>query len=83
VARSDENGGGGWRAFARRAPASGGWAAGGLLAASLFVGVVLGSTGTFDTAVQRVAEATGYVAADTSRLARGDEMVASADEDVL
>jgi hypothetical protein len=54
-----------------------------VLAASLFVGVLMGSAGTFDTAVQQVAEAAGYSTADTSHLAQGDEMVASADEDVL
>jgi len=63
--------------------ASSGWAAGGLLAASLLVGVLLGSAGTFDTAVQQVAEAAGYSTADPSHLAQSDEMVASADEDVL
>ncbi len=83
VARSIRSEGAGWRALARGVPASGGWAAGGLLAASLVVGVLLGSAGTFDTAVQQVAEATGYSTADTSQLARGDEMVASADEEVL
>lgn len=83
VARSTESGAPGWRAWARRAPASSGWVAGGVLAASLFVGVLMGSAGTFDTAVQQVAEAAGYSTADTSHLAQGDEMVASADEDVL
>ena len=67
-----------------RAPASSGWAAGGLLAASLVVGVLLGSAGTFDTAVQQVAEATGYSVTDTSsHLALGDEMVSASDEEVL
>jgi hypothetical protein len=90
VARSTEPAaGGGWRAWAHRAsalraPASSGWAAGGLLAASLVVGVLLGSAGTFDTAVQQVAEATGYSAPDTSsHLALGDEMVSASDEEVL
>jgi hypothetical protein len=90
VARSTEPAaGGGWRAWAHRAsalraPASSGWAAGGLLAASLVVGVLLGSAGTFDTAVQQVAEATGYSVTDTSsHLALGDEMVSASDEEVL
>lgn len=83
VARSIETEDAGWRAWARRAPASSGWAAGGLLAASLLVGVLIGSAGTFDTAVQQVAEAAGYSAADTSHLALGDEMVATAEEEVL
>jgi hypothetical protein len=84
VARSTGAGAAGWRAWTRRAPASSGWAAGGLLAASLFVGVLLGSAGTFDTAVQQVAEAAGYSGADTpSHLALGDEMVSTSDEEVL
>ncbi len=83
VARSTETGSPGWRAWARRVPASSGWAAGGLLAASLVVGVLMGSAGTFDTAVQQVAEAAGYSTADASHLAQSDEMVARADEDVL
>lgn len=79
-----------WRAWMRgpsvsQAPASSGWAAGGLLAASLVVGVLLGSAGTFDTAVQQMAEATGYsTAVDTSsRLALVDEAVSASDEEVL
>jgi hypothetical protein len=90
VARSTESAaGGGWRAWAHRASAlraaaRSGWAAGGLLAASLVVGVLLGSAGTFDTAVQQVAEATGYSVTDTSsHLALGDEMVSASDEEVL
>jgi hypothetical protein len=43
VARSSETAVPDWRSWARRAPASSGWAAGGLLAASLVVGVMLGS----------------------------------------
>jgi hypothetical protein len=57
-----------------------------LLAASLFVGVLLGSAGTFDTAVQQMAEATGYttsVADASSHLALGDEIVSTSDEEVL
>ena len=89
VARSTKPARAGWRAWtgrasALRAPASSGWAAGGLLAASLVVGVLLGSAGTFDTAVQQVAEATGYSVTDTSsHLALGDEMVSASDEEVL
>ncbi|MGZ5889090.1 MAG: hypothetical protein ACXWJS_00645 [Hyphomicrobium sp.] len=89
VARSAAPARAGWRAWtgrvsALRAPASSGWAAGGLLAASLVVGVLLGSAGTFDTAVQQVAEATGYSVTDTSsHLALGDEMVSASDEEVL
>jgi hypothetical protein len=83
VARGFESTASGWRGWVRRAPASGGWAAGGLLAASLLVGVMLGSAGTFDTAVQQVAEVAGYSTTDTSHLAQSDGMVGSADEDVL
>lgn len=84
VAGSSETSTSGWRRWARRAPASSGWAAGGLLAASLFVGVMLGSAGTFDTAVQGIAEAAGYATADTSsHLALGDEMLSASDEEVL
>jgi hypothetical protein len=89
VARSTEPADAGWRAWARRPSVaraqSTGWAAGGLLAASLFVGVLLGSAGTFDTAVQQVAEAAGYSASatDASQLALGDEMVSASDEEVL
>jgi hypothetical protein len=91
VARAGDDAGQGWKAWVRRppfshAPASSGWAAGGLLAASLFVGVLLGSAGTFDTAVLQVAEATGYttsVADASSQLALGDEMGSTSDEEAL
>jgi hypothetical protein len=91
VARASDDAGQGWKAWVRRpslshAPASSGWAVGGLLAASLFVGVLLGSAGTFDTAVQQMAEATGYttsVADASSHLALGDEIVSTSDEEVL
>jgi hypothetical protein len=54
------------------------------LAASLALGVMLGSTGTFDTTVQEVAEATGLATtAETSQLALGDEILAMGDEDLL
>jgi hypothetical protein len=82
VARSSESSRG-WQSLARRAPASSGWIAGGVLAASLFAGVLLGSAGTFDTTMQQLAEATGYSTADASHLAQSDEIIASADEDVL
>ncbi len=55
-----------------------------VLAASLVVGVMLGSVGTFESTVQEVAEAAGLAtAADTSQLALGDDIVASPDEDLL
>ena len=83
VARSRASSGRGWQSWVCRAPASSGWAASGVLAASLFVGVLLGSAGTFDAAMQQLAEATGYSTTDTSHLAQSDEIIASADEDVL
>jgi hypothetical protein len=63
------------------------WPAAAMLAASLFVGVLLGSAGTVDTTVQEVAEATGLATADatghSSQLAFGDDLVAFAEEDLL
>ena len=60
------------------------WPVVALLAASLVMGVVLGSAGTLDRAVQAVAEASGYTAAsDPSQVALGDEIVAPVDEDLL
>jgi hypothetical protein len=60
------------------------WPTAALLAASLVVGVMLGSAGTFDSTVQDVAEATGITtAADTSQLALGEDILAAADEDLL
>jgi len=79
-----------WLRHARRAPSSAKsherreWPAAALLAASLVVGIVLGSAGTFDTTVQEVAEATGIAtAAETSQLALGEEILAMSDEDLL
>ena len=60
------------------------WPAAALLAASLVVGVMLGSAGTFDTTVQDVAEATGIATTvETSQLALGEEILTSAEEDLL
>lgn len=60
------------------------WPVAALLAASLVVGVMLGSAGTFDSTVQQVAEATGMATtSDSSQLALGEELVASVDEDLL
>jgi hypothetical protein len=60
------------------------WSAAAVLAASLVVGVMLGSTGTFDATMQEVAEATGISAsAETSQLALGEDILAAADEDLL
>lgn len=60
------------------------WPAAAVLAASLVVGVVLGSAGTFDTTVQRVASVTGLsTAGDATNLALGEEILGSGDEDML
>lgn len=55
-----------------------------LLAASLVVGVLLGSAGTFESAMHDVADATGFATAgESSQLALGEEIISSADEDFL
>ena len=60
------------------------WPVAALLAASLVMGVILGSAGTLDRAVQEVAEISGYTTApDTSQVALGEEIVAPVDEDLL
>jgi hypothetical protein len=63
------------------------WPAAAMLAASLFVGVLLGSAGTVNTTVQEVAEVTGFATGDvtgeSSQIAFGDDLVAFADEDLL
>jgi hypothetical protein len=60
------------------------WPAAALLAASLVVGVVLGSAGTFDTTVQQMAEATGFAtASEFPQLALGEEIMTITDEDLL
>jgi hypothetical protein len=60
------------------------WPAAALLAASLVLGVMLGSYGTFDTAVQEVAAVTGYsTSTDSSQLALADDIDTSGDEDQL
>jgi hypothetical protein len=60
------------------------WPAAALLAASLVMGVILGSAGTLDRAVQEVAEISGYTTAtETSQVALGEEIVAPVEEDLL
>jgi hypothetical protein len=60
------------------------WPAAALLAASLVVGVLLGSAGTFDTTVQEMAEATGFAtASEFPQLALGEDIIATTDEDLL
>ena len=60
------------------------WPAAALLAASLVLGVLMGSAGTLDSTVQQMAEITGLSpATEGSQIALGDESVTSADEDLL
>jgi hypothetical protein len=60
------------------------WPAAAVLAASLMIGVYLGSAGTLDTALQQAAEATGLTAvSDTSHVALGEEIVGTTEEDLL
>jgi hypothetical protein len=60
------------------------WSAAALMAASLVVGVMLGSSGTFDSTVEEVAQATGYATAgDTSQLALGEDIFTTSDEELL
>jgi hypothetical protein len=60
------------------------WPAAALLAASLVVGVMLGSAGTLDSTVQEVAEATGFATAgETSQVALSEDILAIADEELL
>jgi anti-sigma factor RsiW len=79
-----------WLRYARRAPSPTRtrerreWPAAGLLAASLMIGVMLGSAGMFDTTVQDVAEASGFTSAgEPSQLALGEDIIAMVDEDLL
>lgn len=55
-----------------------------VLAASLVLGVMLGSAGTFDATVQEVAQVAGFGStSDGSQLALGDEAYGQTDEDLL
>jgi hypothetical protein len=58
--------------------------AAGLLAASLVLGVLLGSAGTFESAMRDVADVTGFATAgESSQLALGEDVIVSSDEDIL
>jgi hypothetical protein len=61
------------------------WPAAALLAASLVLGVMLGSAGTFDATVQEMAQVAGFdsTASDSSQLALGDDTYGQMDEDLL
>jgi hypothetical protein len=57
-----------------------------VLAASLVLGVMLGTSGTFKTTMQQVASVTGFnagTATDSSQLALGEEVLGQGDEDLL
>jgi len=61
------------------------WPAAGLLAASLVIGVMLGSAGTLDSTMQEVAEVAGLSPSDTadSQLTLGEDTVSWAGEELL
>lgn len=63
------------------------WPAAAVLAASLVLGVMLGTAGTFDTTMQQMAKVAGLAgttsATDSSHLALGEEVLGQSDEDLL
>ena len=61
------------------------WPAAAVLAASLVLGVMLGTTGTFETTMQEVAQVAGFGngTADGAQLALGDDALGQIDEDLL
>jgi molybdopterin converting factor small subunit len=61
------------------------WPAAAVLAASLVLGVMLGTTGTVETTMQEVAQAAGFGSgtSDTAQLALGDDALGQIDEDLL
>lgn len=68
----------------RKVPMRREWPAAAVLAASLVVGVMLGSSGTLDSTAQEMAEATGFATAgESSQLALGEDLVAMVDEELL
>ncbi len=55
-----------------------------VLAASLVLGVMLGSVGTFDTTMQQMARAAGFTSSsDGTSVALSEEILGSSDEDLL
>ena len=56
-----------------------------MLAASLVLGVMLGTTHTFETTMQEVAQVTGFGGgmSDSSQLALGDDGIGQIDEELL
>ena len=60
------------------------WPAAAVLAASLVLGVMLGSAGTLDTTMQRMASVAGLsTTSDTTNVAFGEEILGAGDEDLL
>jgi len=61
------------------------WPTAAVLAASLMMGVVLGSAGTFDTTMQEVASVAGFStgSSDNAHLALGDDVFGQSEEDLL
>jgi hypothetical protein len=61
------------------------WPAAAVLAASLVLGVMLGTTGTVETTMQEVAQVAGFGngTADGAQLALGDDALGQIDEDLL
>jgi hypothetical protein len=62
------------------------WPAAAVLAASLVVGVMLGSAGTFDATMQQVASVAGFntaSSAEGAHLASSEEVFGQSDEDLL
>jgi hypothetical protein len=61
------------------------WPAAAMLAASLVLGVMVGSTGSLDSTLQEVADVAGFgsTASDSSQLALGDDVYGQMDEELL
>jgi hypothetical protein len=61
------------------------WPAAAVLAASLVLGVMLGSAGTLEGTMQEVAQVAGFdsTPSDSSQLALGEEILGQSDEDLL
>ena len=60
------------------------WPAAAVLAASLVLGVMLGTTHTFETTMQEVAQVAGFGStSDSSQLALSDDGLGQIDEDLL
>ena len=69
-------------ALLSKVPVPNEWPAAAVLAASLVLGVMLGTAGTFQPTMQEVAVAAGFETAGSSQLAYGDDIIGQ-DEDLL